>query len=291
MAKNKALGKRKNTSKDIPKRTNHLLVIGIDKYAREIGSLNNAVKDAKAFREVLLERFQFEEENITTLFDEKATRINILNTFRDLLNRLTELDNLVFYYSGHGELLELGKGKQGYWIPTDAIFNEIATYISNNDIVNLFRYSNAHHIFGIVDSCFSGGLFQTRKVQTWEERFNSIPSRWLLTAGREELVSDGSLGTNSPFAAALLTYLRNLSDNAIGVAKLCELVLTGMDYNTEEQTPRGEPLQNVGHYGGQPKLLREILKRIPQPKKQLEEYKRVLLFHLMRQVLSLQIQL
>lgn len=241
----------KTTSKNTAKRTNHLLIIGIDEYSNGVPTLNNAVRDAENFRDLLLNQYQFDAKNVTTLFNAQATLTNIRRTFSKLLKKLTDKDNLIFYYSGHGEQLPYGREKRGYWIPYDAELGEDYTYIPNEEISLLFKNSSAHHVFGIVDSCFSGSLFQQRSLTTAEDRINSYPSRWLLTAGRLEPVSDGSLGTNSPFATALLTYLKNHPDNSFWASDLCNQVLKGMQFNTTKQTPRGEPLQEVGHYGGQ----------------------------------------
>jgi hypothetical protein len=232
-------------------RTNHLLIIGIDEYSNGIAPLNNAVRDAQNYRDLIFHQYQFSKENTTCLFNKEANRANIIRVFSELLNRLGENDNLVFYYSGHGELGQIGNGKRGYWIPSDANLNQVWTYIPNDEINLLFKNSRAHHVFGIVDSCYAGALFLTRKTSAATERINSFPSRWLLTAGRLEPVLDGALGKNSPFATSLLTYLKNNPTDDLWVTDLCSQVLKGMDYNTNKQTPRGEPLQNGGHYGGQ----------------------------------------
>lgn len=230
--------------------TNHLLVIGIDNYKNGISKLNNAVRDAKTFKEILLKNYQFEAKNVTTLFNEAATLGNIRKTFSSILNNLTEADNLIFYYSGHGEERPSGKSVRGFWIPYDAILNEDHTYLPNEEINLLFKNSHAHHVFGIVDSCYSGNLFH-RNLETANERISSFPSRWLLTAGRNEVVSDGVKGGNSPFANTLLTYLKTFPNDSFWVSDLCSRVLKGMDYSSENQTPRGEPLQDSAHLGGQ----------------------------------------
>ena len=243
--------KEKHKTSPTIQRTHHLLIIGIDTYKNGITPLNNAVRDAENFKDLLLQQYQFSEENITALFNEKATSINIRRTFSEILKKLTDTDNLIFYYSGHGEQLPYGKEKRGYWIPYDAELGEDYTYIPNEEITLLFKNSRAHHVFGIVDSCFSGSLFQNRNLTNATEKMNSYPSRWLLTAGRLEPVSDGSLGANSPFSTALLTYLKNNPADDLWVSDLCNQVLKGMNFNTDKQTPRGEALQGVGHYGGQ----------------------------------------
>ena len=242
---------RKDSSKPKPKklRKNHLLIIGIDKYSNGISPLNNAVRDAKGFKKILLDRYQFEEANVKELYNEAATKDAILDTFDQYWNTLTDDDNLVIYFSGHGEVHKFTK--KGYWIPVDAELGTRSSYLPNAEVLDFFKYLKAHHVFGIVDSCFSGTLFQTRKLSTQAERLDNIPSRWLLTAGRLELVSDGSLGANSPFATSLLTHLKGNESNSFWASQLCDRVLSAVTFNAEKQTPRGEPLQNAGHQGGQ----------------------------------------
>jgi len=70
----KAVVKREgNPEQENKQRTNHLLIIGIDDYQNGITPLNNAVRDAKMFSEILLKQYQFEAKNVTTLFNENAT--------------------------------------------------------------------------------------------------------------------------------------------------------------------------------------------------------------------------
>ncbi|MCR9290734.1 MAG: caspase family protein [Bacteroidetes bacterium] len=229
-------------------RTNHLLVIGIDAYKNGISPLFNAVEDAKRVRDTLVDQFQFEQKYVRSLFNQEATKDNILAVFDEFLESLTNRDNLLIYYSGHGELHKL-TGK-GYWIPVDARLNKRGSYLSNNDVVDFFKSCKAHHIFSIVDSCFSGALFQTRSLEASTQKIEKDPSRWLLTAGRNELVSDGVSGENSPFAEALLSKLKLLEDPVLWTSDLCNYIKRVVPFNAN-QTPRGEPLQNVGHLGGE----------------------------------------
>ena len=123
--------------------------------------------------------------------------------------------------------------------------------MKNNEVVDLFQDIEARHVFGIVDSCFSGSLFRQRNLDEASLRQFNIPSRWLLTAGRLEPVSDGALGKHSPFAKSLITQLKYPDSPALWVSELCPKVIRGVSYNEEKQLPRGEPLQKVGHQGGE----------------------------------------
>ena len=227
------------------KSKNFLLAIGINNY-RHCPRLYNAVKDAKEIVKVLLDRFQFQEAHIKELYDEDATKQNIINAFKHFARQVTSADNFVIYFSGHGEYEALFK--IGYWIPVEADIDKVEQFIPNSLIKDILSAIDTHHTFLMVDSCFSGVLFN-QGVERNVSRKERDPSRWALTSGRHEIVRDGKIGTNSPFADSILYQLRNASQS-IGVAELSDKVLEIVTAS-EDQTPRGEPLRLTGHKGGQ----------------------------------------
>lgn len=235
--------------KPVKRRINHLLVIAIDDYKNH-PRLYNCKRDAERFIEVLTSKYQFEKENVSTLYNEEATEENILNVFRQLVNTTNPEDNIVVIYSGHGAYEK--DISEGYWIPVDAEPDNTSGFIANSYIVKYLKAIKAHHILLIVDSCFSGSLFSTREVEinTASQRLDNITSRWLLTAGRMEVVSDGKPGDNSPFTDNVLYFLENNDAPSLSISKLAQQVTEAVAYNAK-QTPRGEPLQDIGHRGGQ----------------------------------------
>ncbi len=96
------------------KGTNYLLTIGIDQY-QHWKPLKNAVKDATDFANLLKQSYQFEEENITQVFNENATEKNILRTLKSFVSNITADDNIIIYFSGHGHYDE--ELEEGYWVP------------------------------------------------------------------------------------------------------------------------------------------------------------------------------
>ena len=100
---------RERTAQDspkVPKGKNYLLVIGIDQY-QYFRPLNNAVRDAKAIQEILVERFQFEPAHTRMLLNEEATRGNILDTLHEYEEILSPEDNFMLYFAGHGTRIGL----------------------------------------------------------------------------------------------------------------------------------------------------------------------------------------
>lgn len=249
MAEQRGIDGLDNAKKTTTKlRTNHLLLIGIDDYSEGIPKLNNAVRDALDFKEILLEKYDFEEGNITELLDANATDENILDTFENLIETLTDQDNLLIYFSGHGIFNK--KTKRGYWLPVNAKNGRRSSYINNTEVTDFISNTKAHHVFTIVDSCFSEALFMRNVGSTGSERVDKFPSRWALSAGRLEPVSDGSMGSNSPFAKSLLAFLKNEDAGAIWASDVCNFVMKNVAFNSG-QTPRGQAIPGVGDQGGQ----------------------------------------
>ncbi len=188
---------------------NHLLVIGVDKY-EHWNTLNNAARDAKAIRDLLVEQYDFDGQYAVSLFDQAATRKEIIAALRRYEKgkekALSPQDNLLIYFSGHGAMNS--NQTYGYWIPCEAPkdLNQREDFVSNADVKESLSHIDAHHVLIISDACFAGSLI-TRSTDV-ETLYEASPSRRVLTSGQIEPVYDGWPGGNSPFALALLETLR-----------------------------------------------------------------------------------
>ncbi|MCO6490289.1 MAG: caspase family protein [Phaeodactylibacter sp.] len=224
---------------------NYLLAIAIDEYAH-CPKLNNCVKDAREFIEVLTARYQFEPENAITLFNAEATHPQILAALKKLKGQVGPHDNLVIYFSGHGET----EDNIGYWAPVNAHPGQEWGYVSTDDIRRRLDAIDSFHTFVIVDACFSGTLFATYKSAT--PGYENKRSRWGLAASHSrERALDGTAGDNSPFAATLLRQLRG-SPGHLPVQDLAAAVIRQVEQATEgRQTPVFKPLNVRGDDSGQ----------------------------------------
>ncbi len=237
---------------------NHLLVIGIDSYEHWT-PLNNAVRDAKAFRYLLIEAFDFSESRTTSLFNADATKDKILGALRDFekggLRPLSHSDNLLIYFAGHGTMNP--NKRTGYWIPVDAPTGtrDRHKFLSNEELKESLEQIGAHHIYIVSDACFSGSLI-TRSGG--EELYENKPSRRVLTSGQLEKVLDGPPGGHSPFAEALLSCLREPGEALLSlelegrVQRQFLNILKRLGHSTDDhQRPVGSHLTGVEDKGGQ----------------------------------------
>ncbi len=161
-------------------------------------------------------------------------------------NVISPIDNLVIYYAGHGDYNE--DSDVGFWIPVDAPENNTANYIQTSVIYNYLSKIQANHIFLIADACFSGSLFKTNAI-SYTENDDKTPSRWAFSSGNIEVVADGSIGENSPFAQSLIDVLSSTRKN-MPVSQLIQNVKFRVE-TVSEQTPIGRPMKMEEHKGGE----------------------------------------
>jgi tetratricopeptide (TPR) repeat protein len=243
---NKAV-KRPDTEGGIPlEGKNYLLVIGINNY-ENYPQLRNAVSDAKNFERVLTQRYGFLPNNTVALYDEQATDIAIkraLGKFR----QLSAEDKLIIYYSGHGFF----EKPVGSIVPVNAPADTDAGFIPNSTFIDYFKMIPAKHILLILDSCFGGSFATTKDVEIDKvvERVEQKASRKFMSSGSIEEVSDGIVGTNSPFSKALVRCLEENTKPKAIVSDLFQEIRKKTAFESL-QLPQYETLVGVGHDGGE----------------------------------------
>lgn len=231
------------------------LVVGINKYPKFPANmqLEAARPDALALAKVLKERYGFKEERVKELPDEQATRKNILAALRDLAKKLTEKDNLVIYYAGHGEYDK--DIKLGDWVPSDAEPGDNSSYISNSEIQSLIGSMKAKHVLTIADSCFGESLMgKTRSLGSLSQaaimELYADKSRWIITSGGLYPVPDTGKGNHSTFAFYLLQILERNQSRYTAVGQVFADLQTKVS-NDSHQLPKGAPISGIGDEGGQ----------------------------------------
>ena len=222
------------------KRKNHFLGIGIDNYAsNQIENLYNAAKDIEDLSKEFNKLFFIEQNEI--IKNKEATRIAILQKIKEY-TELTENDNLIICFSGHGHIPE--DSKEGFWVPHDGIANDEYSLVSNEEVIKLIKKIRAHHILLVVDACFSASLFQ--QTRSSGKKYDNLPSRFAISSGALEKVPDGIPGENSPFVKHFIKCLREHLGDYLSIVELSEEVKKGKF----DQTPVARPLDlGDNHWG------------------------------------------
>ncbi|MBC6613194.1 caspase family protein [Hymenobacter sp. BT507] len=222
---------------------NKLFLMGIDKYNYH-PVLNNCVKDIIDFKEILLEKYDFDEEDVFELYNEKCTNINIQNHIQQYSKLLKPDDSLIIYYSGHGYVID--DPYRGFWVPVDGN-TDYTSWIANETLIALLDNINCKHIVLISDSCFSATILATdptKAIGQYAER----SSRWGLASAFDQSF-DSPNGINSQFAEAIIHVL-NASAKNIRISELIEKVKFEFNHNPL-QAPQGGPLRLKAHKGGE----------------------------------------
>ena len=231
----------------------HALVIGNDHY-KHWPELMNAIADATAIANVLKEQYGFQ---VTLLKD--ASRAQIMKALNQYRKVLTEKDNLLIYYAGHGHL-EQGIDR-GYWIPVDAETTDNSEWVLLPSVTDMLQLISAKHVMVVADSCFSGKLTRSSLAQlkpglTDEARIDLLKTlaqkrvRTAMTSGGVKPVLDAGGSGHSIFADAFLGVLEEnasvLEAERLFWAVRTRVVSTSQKLNAE-QIPTYDPIHMAGH--------------------------------------------
>ena len=231
----------------------YALIIGIDKYSGSWRALNNAVNDARAVENLLKSKYKFNQ--FKTLYNEKASRTNIISSLEWLVENVKPADNVFIYYSGHGEFKKaLNKG---YWVPYGATTNSTSNYISNSDIQTFIKGIRSNHTLLVADACFSGDIFRGNTMSVpfenspkYYKKVHSLKSRQAMTSGGLEPVMDGGQDGHSVFAYYLLKALKENKSSMMDASQVFGKLKIPV-YNNSDQSPNFKPIGKSGDEGGQ----------------------------------------
>ncbi len=154
-------------SKNIPDNgTNFALIIGIENYDdSKWGKSEHSVRDAETIAGILIEKYNFKKNDVVLLTDNSPKAPTLENIFSELNNymdRLSENDNLLIFYSGLSEEDDDG---ETYWIPKNARKDLKQLWVKHSVICNDILDSDtfkAKNVAIIADSVFSKRLLRSQ---------------------------------------------------------------------------------------------------------------------------------
>lgn len=224
----------------------YALIIGNNSYKDEaISSLDEPINDARKLYNVLTNQYTFASQNVSLLTN--ATYVQMIDAFDNLSNKLTEDDNLLVFYAGHGWW---DKDKNlGYWLPTDARKNSTAFWIRNSTISDYMSSIKSKHTLLIADACFSGSIFKTRIAFDDAGReiksLYKLPSKTAMTSGNLKEVPD-----KSKFLEYLVKRLKNNTEKYLPADQLFVSFRKAVMNNSTTE-PQFGTIQDAGDEGGE----------------------------------------
>lgn len=149
------------------------LLIGIGDYIYGVEDLQGPPHDVEILKDLLIEKWAFEEANITTLIDRMAGRDAILRALDKITEQTSSGDFVLVYFSGHGtswydpdsRVLQQSDltPNTGALIPADLNLEQKVDQIMDRLIIGtrdlrprFEKLDNGRQVLVVFDACYSG---------------------------------------------------------------------------------------------------------------------------------------
>ena len=237
----------------------YALIIGNQNYD-VIDDLATPYSDAAHAKKILEEQYGFD---VTVLLDADSTAT--MRAINELSEKLTDNDNLLIYYAGHGSRIRSGDYEAGYWLPVNANAPPDDTFwVSNEFVTRHLARLQAKRVLVVADSCYAGLLSNAPGFLLMGEEANysedyikyklQKKSRLLLSSGGDQPVLDNAdKRGHSVFASAFLTALEEAGDITSGpelYLKVHNAVIKKAQNYGVDQAPEFKVIKGAGHEVG-----------------------------------------
>jgi hypothetical protein len=238
----------------------YALLIGNQDY-QQMESLNTPLSDVALAKQILTDKYGF-----TVAVVEDGDNTAVMQAINDLNDVVTDDDNLLLFYAGHGSRLNNGKSEVGYWLPANAERPPRDTFwVPNEFVTGHLARLKAKRVLVVVDSCYAGLLSSEPSFMMIGDnsarysdpdfiRFKLLKrSRLLLSSGGDQPVLDGGGGNHSVFARAFLDALQNNNTILAGpelflqVRDRVQAAAAGFKF---DQRPEFKTIKSAGHEVG-----------------------------------------
>ena len=135
--------------------------VGVGDYDGRLGDLPYTADDPHRVLAGLVERTGMPADNAVVLTDEEATLANVRAAFEALGERVGPRDTFVFFFSGHGDRVEVPAGRRPERSDPDGLDETIELVdgaLRDNELDALLDGIDSGLTLVVLDSCFSGGF-------------------------------------------------------------------------------------------------------------------------------------
>jgi hypothetical protein len=229
----------------------HALVIAAQDY-QHWGKLGKPIADADSMIKTVTTFYLFDKQNITYL--KNPRRSDLIDAFDSLTEVLTETDNLLIFYAGHGQ--EDKTLDEGYWIPIDGQKgNRRSNWFSNEELKKYIKAMKCKHVLLVADACFAGKLFRGEQSQPSAkpniDKTLAIQNDYKKKSRRG--ITSTKLTTVPDDSIFLKYFLQSLQTNAEKYLRASELhsLFNNILQNNSRQTSENSSIFETGDEGGE----------------------------------------
>lgn len=203
--------------------TCYILAVGINQYKNPRLNLNYAKPDAESFISVMDERSKnlFGKIEVHTLYDEEASRQNILKSLEDLAGKIHPEDVFIFYYAGHGSMVD----NKFFLIPTESLrLYDLAALqkeaLEASMLQEKFKSIKALKQLIVMDACQSGGSVEilanrgAAEEKAIAQLSRSAGIHIMASAGSEQFATEFAELGHGLFTYVLIQALQGQADGA-----------------------------------------------------------------------------
>ncbi|MEX2327881.1 MAG: caspase family protein, partial [Pseudomonadales bacterium] len=227
-----------------------VLAVGVNEYKNASLNLNYGRPDAEAFVDTIRNRSQgiFNNIKVTAIYDQDATRSNMMAAFDAIAAQAGPEDAFLFFYAGHGVMSEPEDGKRADFYM--ALSEVVRLYgdnpglevggISATEMTELTRNIQARKQMIVLDACQSGGAVQMFAMRGAAEQKAIL--QLARSAGLVVLASTGTEQYATEFASlghGVFTYalLQGLAGSADGGRKDGKITVKELEAFINDEVP------------------------------------------------------
>jgi hypothetical protein len=231
------------------------LCVGINYYSVPQNTLNGCIDDVINVKNMLIDAYGFQRQNITVLRDDVVnaplslpTKQNILNNLNTLVYNSANCDEIWFHYSGHGGLIQMSATQtDSFIVPVDF---KTAGYILDNDLRSIIMKAKCKFVI-FIDSCNSEAVcelpyeFQYQNPNSYTKNTLYSPllntNIYMISGCKTYQTSADTYDYEyreyvGAFTDAMLHCLRNANHN-INILPLYQSICTYLAVNGYTQVP------------------------------------------------------
>ena len=145
--------------------TKRAVCVGINDYPFEDNDLKGCVNDAKAWRDLLVDQFDFPASGVAMLTDQEATRQAMYDGLKGLIEGASDGDVLVFTNSSHGSYIADTSGDEENYDEVLCPYDSDERLLTDDDVRGLLDALPAGVSMTVIsDSCYSGSVTRAMDI-------------------------------------------------------------------------------------------------------------------------------